>query len=109
MRVAAERGVSGPGRCSPCPWAALFLAHASPHAVVLSGVQREGQALPPDGAAGADRFRLGDLVHGGARRRDRKEQFRVSIPACGQLQPVPVGDSDPLVTRRPGRGRHLRA
>jgi hypothetical protein len=49
MRVAAERGVSGPGRCSPCPWAALFLAHASPHAVVLSGVQREGQALPPDG------------------------------------------------------------
>jgi hypothetical protein len=28
---------------------ALLLAHASPHAVVLPGVQRERQALPPDG------------------------------------------------------------
>src|SRR5438128_550490 len=44
---------------------ALLLAHASPHAVVLPGVQRERQALPADRAAGADRFRLRDLVKGG--------------------------------------------
>src|SRR5258707_8861835 len=44
---------------------ALLLAHASPHAVVLPGVQREGQALPADWAAGADRLRPRDLVKGG--------------------------------------------
>ena len=93
----------------PCPWAALFLAHASPHAVVPPGVQREGQALPTDGAAGADRFRLGDLVQGGARRGEREEQFRIGVPACSQLPPVPVGDGDSLVAQRSGRGCHLRA
>src|SRR5580704_171881 len=81
---------------------ALLLAYASPHAVVLPGVQREGQALPPDGAAGVDRLRLRDLVKGGARRGDREEQFRVSMPACGQ-PPVPAGGSDRLVARRAGR------
>src|SRR5258708_38105905 len=39
---------------------ALLLAHPSPHAVGLPGVPREGQALPADRAAGADRLRLRD-------------------------------------------------
>src|SRR5260370_28479162 len=73
---------------------ALLLAHPSPHAVVLPGVQREGQALPADWAAGADRLRLRDLVKGGARRARREEHFRVSVPACGQQPPVPAGHSD---------------
>jgi hypothetical protein len=54
------------------PWAAFFVGHASPDAVVLPGVQREHQALPADRAVGADRFRLRDLVQGGTRRGDRK-------------------------------------
>src|SRR5277367_6728826 len=107
MRGVASRGqnrtrhcrarVSGPGTGFPCPWAAFFLAHASPDAVVLPGVQREAQALAPDGAAGADYLRLRDLVQGGTRRGDREEQFRIRMPAGGQLPPVPAGDSDHLV------------
>ena len=77
---------------------ALVLAHASPRAVVLPGVQREGQALPPDGVAGADRLGLRDLIKGGARRGDREEQFRVGMPACGQLPPVPL-DAGAAATR----------
>jgi hypothetical protein len=102
-------GVSGSGRCFRCSWAALVFARASRYAVVLPGVQREGQAVPPGRAAAADRLGLGDLIQGGARRGDREEQFRVSRPACGQLPPVRAGGSDPLVARGPGRGRHLRA
>jgi hypothetical protein len=94
--------VSGPGAGLPCLWAAFFLARASPYAVVLPGVQRERQALPPDRAAGADRLRLRDLIKRGARPRDREEQFRVSMPACGQQPPVPAGGGDHLFARRPG-------
>src|SRR5260221_10541120 len=94
---------------TPVTRPAFLLTHPSPYAVVLPGVQREGQALPADWAAGADRLRLRDLVKGGARRGGREEQFRVCMPACGQLAPVPVGDSDHLVAQRPGRGCHLRA
>ena len=64
-----------------------MLAHASPYAVVLHGVQREGQALPPDGAAGADRLGLRDLIKGGTRRGDREEQFGSACrhaASCGQ-------------------------
>src|SRR5258708_39155651 len=44
---------------------ALLLAHASPPAVVLPGVHREGHALPADRAAGADRLPPRDLGTGG--------------------------------------------
>jgi hypothetical protein len=81
---------------------AFFLARASPHAVVLPGVQRERQALPADRAARADRLCLRDLVKGGARPRDWEEQVGVSMPACGQLPPVPARDGDRLGAQRPG-------
>jgi len=113
----------GPGSRIACPAAArdrrklgyqvlvqVFLARGRrssslvppPYAVVLPGVQRESQALAPDGAAGADRRGLGDLIQGGARCGDREEQFRVSMPACGQLPPVPVRDGHRLVVWGPG-------
>ena len=68
-----------------------MFAYACPYAVVLPGVQREGQALPPDGAAAADRLRLRDPIKGGTRCGDREEQFTIGMPACGQQPLVPAG------------------
>jgi hypothetical protein len=49
---------------------------ASPYAVVLPGVQRKGQALPPDGAAAEIALACVTWSKGGTGRGDREEQFR---------------------------------
>src|SRR6185437_43737 len=67
--AAAQARVSGPGPCLACPQAALLLASLPTR---RGPVWCEGQALPADGAAGADGLRPRDLIQGRTRRREGK-------------------------------------
>src|ERR1700761_7443029 len=67
--AAAQARVSGPGPCLACPQAALLLASLPTR---RGPVWCEGQALPADGAAGADGLRPRDLIQG-----------RTSVPGSG--------------------------
>src|SRR5699024_10956526 len=56
-----DRAAGAGARVPPLERTPLVLAHPAPHTGVLTGLQRPGQALADDGAAGAHGLRLGDL------------------------------------------------
>jgi hypothetical protein len=68
--------------------AALDLAHATPHARVLTGLERPPQALFGHGAAPADVLRLLDLRQCRSGVPDREEQLGVLVTADGLVAPI---------------------
>jgi len=84
------------------------LAHASPHAVVLSCVQREGKALRADRQPTQIAFACVIWSREGPDAETGKDQLRVCMPACGQLPPVPAGTV--IISALSGLGgRHIQA
>src|SRR5699024_12290075 len=75
------RAAGAGARGAPIERTPLVLAHPAPHTGVLTGLQRPGQALADDGAAGAHGLRLGDLSDRRAGRAHGEEQFRIFIAA----------------------------
>src|SRR4051812_30969783 len=89
-----RRGLLGGGTATP-DGAPLLLGESAPHTVVLTGGEGEAQALPADGAPGADGLGGGgpgvDLGH-------REEQLRVLVAARGVVPPVGRHHRSPLLS-----------
>src|SRR6478609_6604694 len=90
------RARGGSGRAAGAGGAALegatlVFGESTPHARVLSGLEGVLQADLGDGATGADRFGLLDLVDRGAGVADREEQFGVDCQAGGFVAPIHGG------------------
>src|SRR5699024_1742439 len=83
-----DRAAGAGARVAPLERTPLVLAHPAPHTGVLTGLQRPGQALADDGAAGAHGLRLGDLSDRRAGRAHGEEQFRIFIAAHRTMEPV---------------------
>src|SRR5699024_1632112 len=87
-RDLSDRAACAHARLAALESAALVLAEPAPHAGVLAGLERPGEALAGDGAARADRLGRLDLRDRRAARADREEQFRVLVAADGTMAPV---------------------
>ena len=82
-------GASCPRSCvAALERATLVLAHAAPHAGVLPGRKRPGQALGHDRAAGTYQLGIGDLRDGRTAVPHGEEQFRIFVAAHGLVAPV---------------------
>ena len=68
--------------------ATLVLAEATPHAVVLAGLEGPGKTLLAYLTATADLLGLLDLEDRGTGVADREEQLRVLVEACGAAAPI---------------------
>ncbi|CDZ89410.1 hypothetical protein RHRU231_470258 [Rhodococcus ruber] len=66
----------------------LVLAHAAPHARVLTGLEGPREALGGDGAAVAHELGVGDLREGRAAVTDGEEQLGILVAADGLVAPV---------------------
>ena len=66
----------------------LVFAHSAPHARVLPGVERPGQALGGHRTAVTDQFRVGDLCESRSAVPDREEQLRVLVATDRGVAPI---------------------
>jgi hypothetical protein len=103
LQQARVRQPTGGGAGTP-----LVFGEPAPDSVVLAGALREVHARLPHRELGADLLRLGDRRERGARRTDRKAQFRVLAAAgCASPPAALVPARSILLTGPEPRGRSL--
>src|SRR5574340_933755 len=87
-RQLSDGGAGASARGAALEGAALVLAHATPHARILTGLEGPGQAFGGDGAAGAHHLGIGNLREGRTTVAHGEEQLRILVATDCLVAPV---------------------